>query len=381
MSNVIAKAKNYPELLPALNDYYLGRRYTIKRIIEISNIFRSVYGSLDKVRPVFADQIGWGYGAMAADALDWAFQYYPQPLNYYLYGLAGAPYYYADGVTVDELLASLKKTTDNKVLWAQTDNNPASFYTLAQTYGLKLLAYEGGLDTGQGTTNLVNRIALSYDSRMRDMTKDYLAQFYAAGGTLMCYFNLAGTYSKWGQWGLTDDVTRLTSPKYLGAQDVTALDKRTFENGLTRINPYGILGSGDGLTGTYTMGTVVVKRVDPVIDFYWSNYGTGNPIPVKGKPGIITRGFSVSWTGKLVAKETGEHTFTLDIRPGSVATLKISGQDMLANPKISLTSGQQYDIILTYSPDSSWNPQGYIRLWWSVNGRKAIVPRSQLVSI
>ena len=387
------------------NDLYWTRHLTIKKLADISNIFRSVFGDaamMTRIRPIFADQSA-RYSA-AASALAWLSRSYPNPVNYYIYGVANAPYYgatNADTGSVDSILTgsgSVEDGINNRMggdILADASRH-SYFYTLAQTYGIKNVTYEGGTDLGQGSTNIANKVAASYDPRMENITKGYLAQWYACGdGDLFMYFDQSNVYSTSGQWGLTDDVRRdynnpsAMAAKMKGARYIASADPRTFEcasigNGFYDINTAGVLGTGTGLLGTYysdqNFGTVKVSRVDPIINFIWGNYGTGSPFPTTRNDGRAAD-FSVKWSGQVMPKFSATYTFTLETDTDDVATLSVNGQSLGSSGNVTLTAGQKYPIQISLKPGA--NGSGKARLWWSTtNGQqiKAIVPKSQLFS-
>ncbi len=71
------------------------------------------------------------------------------------------------------------------------------------------VSYEGGPDHGGGgTTNIANRILAERDIGMGEMLKyNYDTAFLALGGTLAMQFSLSSGYSRYGCWGLTDDIS------------------------------------------------------------------------------------------------------------------------------------------------------------------------------
>lgn len=381
---------------PAGNEYEYARRLTIKKIADISLIFRQIFGEaamMTRVRPIYADQVAWY--AQLAGALDWLYKSYPEAPDYYLYGVAGAPYYGAGGTTVDNIMAGLPAHINSR-LGAELnagDTRYAYYYTIAQAYGLANLAYEGGIDLGQGTSNLANKIAVSYDARLTDVTAGYLRQWFACGGDEFVYFGLSSTFNQYGQWGLTDDLLRdyqtpsQMSPKLAGAQQVAADDARTFECAPIGGNFYaqtteGVVGGGDGLTGTYYLDgnftNVAKTQVNPLINFIWSNFGTGNPYPDTGYNGFV-RVFSAKWTGQIMPKFSGLYTIGVEAEADDTVSLMVNGQALGRDGQINLTAGQRYDITITYQANSSG---GRARLWWELPGSqvRALVPQSQLYS-
>jgi hypothetical protein len=84
-------------------------------------------------------------------------------------------------------------------------------------------------------------------------------------------------------------------------------------NGLT-VNPGGIEGNGDGLTGTYFNGKnfeeQVVTRTDTTVNFNW---GANAPVAEITNPD----NFSVRWAGKVMPRYSGIYTFYLTSDFGS----------------------------------------------------------------
>ncbi len=69
-------------------------------------------------------------------------------------------------------------------------------------------SYEGGPDFGGGsTTNLANRITANRVERMKTEVKyNYDNAFFALGANIACQFTLQSPYTRYGCWGLTDDL-------------------------------------------------------------------------------------------------------------------------------------------------------------------------------
>jgi hypothetical protein len=196
------------------------RRRHARRTMEIGQIFAAEFGqpSLNtRIRPVMA----WWVIApdQYLDMLAWLDKTFGPPKNY-LYAVAGAPYFNvqeaAKDASVDQLLAAFRKSSDGSVKYRQ------GMIAAAQKYGLKAFCYEGGADTGGGDpTNVANRIRAERDPRMKNLiVHDLVDNWYALGGDLFMYFTLSSGYSRYGCWGLTDDITKLNTPKWLGAMEV-----------------------------------------------------------------------------------------------------------------------------------------------------------------
>ena len=98
---------------------------------------------------------------------------------------------------------------------------------VADKYGLKLVAYEGGqhlVGIGDGVNNeaLTKLLhAANADPRMGAIYRPYLDAWAKEGGDLFCHFSSVGAWSKWGSWGLLRHVDEdpAGSPKYRAVAD------------------------------------------------------------------------------------------------------------------------------------------------------------------
>src|SRR5262249_24049955 len=128
------------------NDWYWAWRRVAKRVVEISNIFRSVFGDADmmiRVRPVLMSQLGYTNGPLLQE-MHLMQDYYnnpayvttPRPPGYYIYAAGGSGYYGpSDSSSADRIFATMANTFPVSL---QADAN----WTLC--FGLKRIAYEGG---------------------------------------------------------------------------------------------------------------------------------------------------------------------------------------------------------------------------------------------
>ena len=98
----------------------------------------------------------------------------------------------------------------------------AAFRTVASSYGVKLIAYEGGqhmvgIFGAENNTELSTLFdAFNRDPRIRQLYLDYFAGWKQAGGELFVHFSDVGTYTKWGRWGALEYITqpRTSAPKF-----------------------------------------------------------------------------------------------------------------------------------------------------------------------
>ncbi len=85
-------------------------------------------------------------------------------------------------------------------------------------------------------------------------------------------------------------------------------------------------------------GTPIIVRIDSMINFYWMK------TPISNK---LEEDFSVRWTGVLIPVKTGDYNFDGTVR------LSIDGQP-IANKKIRLEKGKQYQIEAVFAVGPSW---------------------------
>ena len=77
---------------------------------------------------------------------------------------------------------------------------------IAKTYGVKMIAYEGGQTLYPSLGNAPNKLAAQTDIRMKTQTTNLLHSWYAAGGDLFAYYNLCSTWDNSGYWGIATEI-------------------------------------------------------------------------------------------------------------------------------------------------------------------------------
>lgn len=103
---------------------------------------------------------------------------------------------------------------------------------VAQKYGLKMVAYEGGqhlvgvrgVENDQQLANFL--VALNRRPEMQGLYTKLLDGWKQSGGTLFNHFVDAATPGKWGSWGSLENITQLTSPKYTALTNFIAKNNR-----------------------------------------------------------------------------------------------------------------------------------------------------------
>jgi hypothetical protein len=106
------------------------------------------------------------------------------------------------------------------------------FVGVLAPYKLPLLAYEGGQNFANGSTDALNAlyIAANRDPRMGEAYARYLQQWKAAGGQLFMYFEDIGVESKYGSWGALESIMQTTTPLHSAPPKWQAIQNFLSEN-------------------------------------------------------------------------------------------------------------------------------------------------------
>lgn len=203
------------------NTWHWAWRRVGKRIVEISQIFRTVFGDaamMSRIRPVLEWQQGDGQN-MGTQALTFIENYYnnqagnfvknPRPVDYFLWGGGGSAYYNpeneSDALTVNNFWSS---ATMDLGKWYEMQSKDAN---LAACFGLHRTAYEGGSSLDKcGCPADEVKIAAVKDARMKQAIVDHHNAWSNWGGDLLMYFNSSGDF----QWSFTQNIFDLNTPKY-----------------------------------------------------------------------------------------------------------------------------------------------------------------------
>jgi hypothetical protein len=88
------------------------------------------------------------------------------------------------------------------------------FIEILAPYKLPLLAYEGGQNFANGSTDALNTLymAANRDPRMGQAYTRYFQEWKTNGGQLFIYFNDVGVESKYGSWGALESIMQTTTP-------------------------------------------------------------------------------------------------------------------------------------------------------------------------
>jgi hypothetical protein len=190
-------------------------QYEADRLVNIAGIFQTEFGAVGKkdiVSPVLS---GWAIGAAYSDVgLQFIKTNYGDPKKYIRY-VAIAPYISPDDAQTGSLSALF---TNLEQAIAAKDGVYQDFETMASSYGLTMVAYEGGQSI-TGTTNQPLKHLAQHDARMYQAYLDDFALWHKHFGEgLFMHFSLAGEpglpeniyqYGYWGSIiGVLEDPTK-----------------------------------------------------------------------------------------------------------------------------------------------------------------------------
>jgi hypothetical protein len=201
------------------NTYYWGFRRVGKRTVVIGRIFDRVFGAASpnerpkRIRLILSGQLV--NPKVLEESLEWIEHYAGGEVRDHIYGVAVAPYFgnkkdvlTRDGLTVDDVCSILLERVTGG-----NNRHVQALHALSRKYGVKSVAYEGGVDLGQYTNAVDVKIQSQFDPRAGQAVEQYLNNWFDSGGDVLMYYNLCSRYSRHGYWGLTDEITRTRAPK------------------------------------------------------------------------------------------------------------------------------------------------------------------------
>jgi hypothetical protein len=141
----------------------------------------------------------------------------------FFYGIGVAPYINLGGqqntagLTTDQVLAALTASVNGY----KNGSALSTAKSIATNYGLKLEAYEGGIDTF-GDQSVAAKKAASLDPRVEGVIMDYLNTWFSKGGDQFNWFTLGARSfnSPFGTYSITDRITDLNEPKEIAYRAV-----------------------------------------------------------------------------------------------------------------------------------------------------------------
>jgi hypothetical protein len=190
-------------------------------VVEIGEIFRKAFGekgSSGRIRPIYASWVIFPDNYYS-NVLAWVEKTYGAPKNYF-YGVAGAAYFNAERAGVNATPEQVLEAMG--VASSENRKHLDAIQKIADRYGLKHCQYEIGPDTGGGKTeNVANRILANRLPGMKDVMLQDAGRWFACGGDLYMVFSHCSAYSRYGCWGLSEDITDLSTPKWKAIEALT----------------------------------------------------------------------------------------------------------------------------------------------------------------
>ncbi|GAB4239135.1 MAG: hypothetical protein Kow00109_13860 [Acidobacteriota bacterium] len=208
----------------------LGARRVARRTVEIGRIFAEEFGEGSLLRNLFP-VVSWWFirPGEYRDQLQYIAQKFGPP-SQYIYGIAVAPYFNSAAAgpqaSPEQILDALAQDSAGQVAGRQ------AIIDIAAEFGVKALCYEGGPDSGANVVsepnhpeeNVANRIRAHRHPRIGDLIyTDMKDHWFDLGGDLFMFFTLSSAYSRWGMWGLTEDIRRTDTPKVQAIRRLIAL--------------------------------------------------------------------------------------------------------------------------------------------------------------
>jgi hypothetical protein len=146
----------------------------------------------------------------------------------FIYAIACQTYFsggVTEGESVEKIIADCRVSISDQIDETGTTNEAGRIQWIktAEDWGLEggFCSYEGGPDHGGGeTVNITNRIMAERNDEMAAiLTYNYDTAFFQMGGNLAVHFTLSSAYTRYGCWGLTDDITKPDrNSKYMAVQ-------------------------------------------------------------------------------------------------------------------------------------------------------------------
>lgn len=282
------------------NTYYWGWRRVAKQAVEISNMFRSVWGDAamgTQIQPVLMWQVGDGQ-ATAEEQLNFLADYYgnadgtphvatPHPPAYFLSAAGGGWYHSVN----NQAAASIKAIYASGLVLPTGVPVDAAF---AHSFGLREAGYEGGFEIGgDGPTPL--QLAADLSTRAQAFETDGLSYYFAQGGGLGMIFIAAGASA----YGLADPtVYNTATPKFAAVKALVSA-------------PPPAVTLGTSVAGSTTLSTT---QADVASGVYYSTPGSVEYVGVRDW---------INWTVNVTAPGSYAIGTNLGVVPGQ--TISVDG--------------------------------------------------------
>lgn len=281
----------------------LAARRVARRTVEIGRIFAEAFGEGSLLRDLFP-VVSWWFirPGEYRDQLQYIEQRFGPP-EQFIYGIAIAPYFSSAAAgaqaSPEQILDALAQDS------AQQVSDRHAIIDIATEFRVKALCYEGGPDSGANVVsdpnhpeeNVANRIRAHRHPRIGELIYiDMKDHWFDLGGDLFMFFTLSSAYSRWGMWGLTEDIRRTDTPKFQAIRRLIALSPPA--SAATLVFPHFVDGKSAGTTNrtrvvlrnnspTPASGRLVflsadgvtleeiAYEVDPWSPWEWLSTGTG----------------------------------------------------------------------------------------------------------
>jgi hypothetical protein len=293
-------------------------RHATERSVEISNIFRSVFGDTAmgaRIRPVLMSQLG-NAGGTLLNEMKMMLDYYdnmagamvsdPHPPKYYFYGGGGSGYYSPSTsvATLDAFFADAGMRPEGFAPLLRADEY------LVAAMGLKRVAYEGGPDlvASGAARDAISRQAVM-DKRMTAAVVNMQKTWSSNGGDLFVYYRATGDY----EWGFTNDVFDLSTPKLLAIDALTVAQRSplTLGTGAPSVVP----GSS---ADTCSRGW----KCNPIPDY---DYFTADGSRIRWASYTFRSSYTAKWKINLTVSQTDDATVEVYIDGIPIGTRSTSG--------------------------------------------------------
>lgn len=188
-----------------------------RRTVQLSQIFAEIFGENSinrKIRVVLCSHLPmlkWWVTPMI-NYVENTFG----PASNYIYAVGSQTYFsggHDAGEDTTKILADCHESIRSQINdMGVNEAGRMQWIARAQAWNLPggYVSYEGGPDHGGGsTTNISNRILAERTRGMCDeLLYNYKDAFADLGGTLAMQFTLSSAYTRYGCWGLTDDINQ-----------------------------------------------------------------------------------------------------------------------------------------------------------------------------
>jgi len=216
-----------------------GWRYSAKRSMEVFKIFEQEFGGSDRLVKIMSSQPEWRL------IMETMLEAYQNPVintdSITINAMAISPYFASlvgdqigdDGliasITIDEIIDSAARAMNSEVPgWMATNKE------LADSYGVKLIAYEGGQLLGttnyRNNSTLIDKLAdANRYTRMEGLYQDFFDTWYQNGGGLFASYDLCFRYDEYHTSGLLEYLNQpqTSSPKWMAHANYVFTDTNT----------------------------------------------------------------------------------------------------------------------------------------------------------